>query len=128
MGGNKDFEWALGHILDTKDQKWARKEYRKLLYLFGSTQNRKSQLVMDEEKVKKVVEADGQVSRAELLRLRIRYFSDGMVLGSREFVERFFREHRTLFGPKRKSGARPMLGFKDSGLAVIRDLRKQVVG
>jgi len=128
MGGSKRFEEALGHILDTKDQRWAQKEYRKLLYLFGSTQSRKSQLVLDEDKVKQVVEADGKVSRAELLRLRVRYFSDGMVLGSREFVEQFFREHRDLFGKKRKSGARPMLGLKDSGLAVIRDLRKQVVG
>jgi len=51
-----------------------------------------------------------------------------MVLGPREFVERFFREHRDLFGKKRKSCARSMLGFKDSGLTVIRDLRKQVVG
>jgi len=128
MAGSKRFEQALTHILETKDPKWARREYRKLLYLFGSSQHRKHQVVMDEEKVKQVVEADGEVSRAELLRLRVRYFSDGMVLGSQAFVEQFFREHRDLFGSKRTSGARPMLGFKGSGLAVIRDLRKQVVG
>jgi len=128
MGGSKRFAEALGHILDTRDQQWAEREYRKLLYLFGASQNRKSQLVMDEDKVRKVVEADGKVSRAELLRLRVRYFSDGMVLGSQAFVEQFFVEHRHLFGSKRKHGARPMLGLKDSGLAVIRDLRKQVVG
>jgi len=128
MAGSPRFEQALSHILDTKDQKWAQQEYRKLLYLYGASQNRKSQFSIDSEKVKRVVEADGKVSLAELLRLRVRYFSDGLVLGSREFVEQYFYEHRNLFGAKRKTGARPMLGFKDSGLAVIRDLRKQVVG
>jgi len=128
MAGSERFEQALSHILDTKDRKWAQQEYRKLLYLYGASQNRKSHLSIDSEKVKRVVEADGKVSLAELLRLRVRYFSDGLVLGSREFVEQYFHEHRNLFGAKRKTGARPMLGFKDSGLAVIRDLRKQVVG
>ena len=46
------------------------------------------------------------MSRGELLRCRVRYFSDGVVLGSREFVESVFTVHRDQFGVKRKTGAR----------------------
>ncbi len=56
----------------------------------------------------------------------MRYFTDGAVLGSREFVERIFLEHRDQFGKRRRSGARRMKGSDWEGLTVIRDLRKEV--
>jgi hypothetical protein len=58
-----------------------------------------------------------------LLRLRVRYFSDGLVLGSELFVEEVFELHRSHFGEKRKSGARPIRGMPHQSLNVIRDLR-----
>ena len=101
-------------------------EYRKILFLMGATTSRESQKAMDRDSVRKVVEQNGELPPAQVLRLRVRYFTDGLVLGSKEFVEQYFRSHRSQFGKKRKSGARGMLGFKDSGLMVIRDLRKEV--
>jgi len=47
----------------------------------------------------------GKLSRGELLRCRVRSFSEGMVLGSRAFVEESFRARREWFGEKRKTGA-----------------------
>jgi len=66
---------------------------------------------------------NGQLPRSELLRLRVRYFSDGLVLGTEAFVEDVFEQFRSHFGEKRKSGPRALRGFSDSGLNVIRDLR-----
>jgi hypothetical protein len=66
---------------------------------------------------------NGQLPRSELLRLRVRYFSDGLVLGTEAFVEDVFEQFRSHFGEKRKSGARALRGFSGSGLNVIRDLR-----
>ncbi|MFM2176115.1 MAG: hypothetical protein RL015_213, partial [Verrucomicrobiota bacterium] len=43
---------------------------------------------------------------AELVRLRVRYFTDGVILGSKDFVESLFNENRDHFSPKRKSSAR----------------------
>ena len=62
------------------------------------------------------------LSQAELLRCRVRYFSDGLVLGSRDFVEKAFREKREWFGRTRKTGARglPVEGGK---LYALRDLK-----
>jgi hypothetical protein len=66
---------------------------------------------------KEVVEAElAQLERSrdvelgKMLRCRVRYFSDGAVIGSREFVDGVFRACRERFGGKRKSGARKMRG------------------
>jgi hypothetical protein len=65
---------------------------------------------------------------AEYLRCRVRYFCDGAVLGSREFVEEIFRGYRERFGPRRKTGARRMRGLAEEALYALRDLRKGVFG
>jgi hypothetical protein len=56
-------------------------EYRKILFLMGSTVSRRAQQAMTRETVKRVVEQDGELPMGEVLRLRVRYFTDGMVLG-----------------------------------------------
>lgn len=50
----------------------------------------------------------GRLSEAEILRCRIRHFVDGLVVGSREFVDRVFQLTRSRFGPRRKTGGRRM--------------------
>lgn len=47
-------------------------------------------------------------SLADMLRHRVRAFSESLVLGSHEFVEKVFQANRSCFGPKRKEGARRM--------------------
>jgi len=39
-----------------------------------------------------------------------------------------FTANRGRFGPKRKSGARPLRGVESEGLCVLRDLRVQTLG
>jgi putative transposase len=63
---------------------------------------------------------------AKMLRCRIRYFTDGAVIGSREFVNEAFAAARDRFGPKRKDGARKLRGSGAAASGVIwsmRDLR-----
>jgi hypothetical protein len=69
--------------------------------------------------------AGALMTEAEMLGHQVRYFTDGLVLGSREFVEQAFALARSWFGPKRKSGARK-LARADTGLRVMRDLKKAV--
>jgi hypothetical protein len=56
------------------------------------------------------MEATRRVATAKRLRWRLRYFSDGAVIGSREFVDSVFAASRDRFGPKLVSGARRMRG------------------
>ncbi|MBN8246082.1 MAG: transposase [Verrucomicrobia bacterium] len=79
------------------------------------------------EAVLAVLAARGKVSLPEYLRLRVRYFADGAVLGTQAYVEGVFEALRTRWGPQRTDGARPMQGLAHD-LCVIRDLRHQVFG
>ena len=56
------------------------------------------------------------------LRHKIRYFVDGLALGSAAFVESVFEKNRTRMGVKRTSGARVPRGPM-GGLRTLRDLR-----
>ena len=65
-----------------------------------------------------------ELNQASMLMQRVRYFSDGAVIGSQSFVNEAFRNARERFGPKRKDGARRMRGYaKASQLWSARDLR-----
>ena len=79
------------------------------------------------EEVLAVVAAKGRVELEEYLRLRVRYFADGAVLGTQGFVDEIFTALRYRFGPKREDGARRMGGLAQE-LYVLRDLRKRVFG
>ncbi|MBN8248586.1 MAG: hypothetical protein J0L84_14245, partial [Verrucomicrobia bacterium] len=74
-----------------------------------------------------VLAARGKVSLPEYLRLRVRYFADGAVLGTRAYVEEVFQALSSRWGSNRTDGARPMQGLT-TDLCVLRDLRKQVFG
>ena len=63
---------------------------------------------------------------AKMLRCRVRYFTDGSVIGSKEFVNAAFASARDRFGPKRKDGARVMKGSGRDAKGLlwsVRDLR-----
>jgi REP element-mobilizing transposase RayT len=74
--------------------------------------------------------AGRDVALGQMLRWKVRYFSDGAVIGSRAFVDGLFDQCRERFGPKRKSGARKMRGKAANGAAgqlwSARDLRVDV--
>lgn len=74
-------------------------------------------------------ERDGEIPFGKMLRCRVRYFTDGAVIGSRSFVDEAFAKSRERFGIKRKSGARRMKGDAAPTNGILwsfRDLRKGV--
>jgi REP element-mobilizing transposase RayT len=71
----------------------------------------------------------GDVAMGRMLRCRVRYFTDGAVIGSREFVDGVFRACRDRFGGKRKDGARKLRGNAAAAAGTlwsVRDLRKGI--
>jgi hypothetical protein len=79
------------------------------------------------EKVEAVLKSGGKLSRADLLLCRVRWFSDGVAIGSKSFVEGVFNVCRSSFGAKRKSGARPVREDAAGGLHALRELRVNAV-
>jgi putative transposase len=112
--------------------------YRMYLYLEGDERRegvgedgRPTRGVLKAEEVAAVLRAKGRLPVREYVRCRVRYFCDGAVFGSREFVEGVFRGMRERFGPRRKSGARAMRGLEaeeGAGLYTVRDFRRNGFG
>jgi len=128
MGGNR--QARAGVCLIEHQAKWqqAAAAYRKLLYLKGSAPGRSDKRAIDPKGIRKVIEMGGRLSEAQALRIRIRYFTDGVVLGSEEFVNEIFAEFRDRFSPKRETGARKMPQLPFSSLRTCRSLRVRVPG
>jgi len=62
-----------------------------------------------------------KISDFERLQCRSRFFSDGQIFGSQEFVEEHFVNNRDCFGEGRKTGARKTRGGWN-GIYTLRDL------
>ncbi len=125
--GDLVFRGSLARMFEDKtSMQGVMAEYRKLLFIKGSSVEQEDQSKVREELVEEVLNQEGRLSQAQVLRLKVRYFSDGAVLGSKEFVNEYFQQHQERFGNKRKTGARPMMGFENSGLSILGILRNAV--
>jgi putative transposase len=128
MGADADL-WSSG----------VSREYRKLL-MAGAVGKSSESIGRDGKEVTKILrkgiskeaaelerEKDGEIPFGRMLRCRVRYFTDGAVIGSRGFVDEAFAKSRERFGPKRKSGSRQLKGEAAAAngfLWSLRDLRK----
>ncbi|MDA0811433.1 MAG: hypothetical protein O3C21_03430, partial [Verrucomicrobia bacterium] len=74
------------------------------------------------ERIEAELKNGGRLPMWQVLRCRVRYFTEGGVLGSRAFVDGFFERERARFGEKRESGARAMNGGEWGGVMALRDL------
>jgi REP element-mobilizing transposase RayT len=102
--------------------------YRQVLMATAGRAGSSSKVALDGETIRRELAKGGELALGEVLRLRVRYFSDGVVLGSRNYVNEVFAEFRDRFGAQRKTGARPLRGLAAlSHLATLRDLRVDVV-
>ncbi|MFW5873787.1 MAG: transposase, partial [Verrucomicrobiota bacterium] len=99
--------------------------HRSLLFTKGSEDGGG----MDPEAaLKELNEKDGVLPKAAVLRCRVRYFTDGAVFGSSEFVRGFAEVWQRGRGRKHPPKAHGMRGADWGDLAVIRGLRQRVFG
>ena len=123
------------------DWRWTSARYRLFLYEEGQAvspdpeRGERGRTGFTEAEVEAEVEAvreqKGVMPVQKVLRHRVRYFCDGAVLGTAEFVNGVFereQERRRRFGEKRTTGARRMRGADWGELRVLRDLQKDVIG
>ena len=121
--------WAHGEIGEGASME----KYRELLFGTGEQRNpgangQRVKRGISKKRVEEVMAKKGKLTRWEMLRCRVRYFCDGAVLGTKDFVNGIFEHERHRFGPKRQTGARPMRHVEAHGLTTLRDLRLKPVG
>ncbi len=123
---------ALGEVLGAAGEAsrsgagWARvhRGYREIL-MHGAVQRRDEEgRVVRKGLTREEFEAEEsrgfELPARALLHQRIRYFTDGLALGSAAFIEGVFRKRKRHLGVKRKVGARVP---RQSGLGDLRTLR-----
>jgi REP element-mobilizing transposase RayT len=82
----------------------------------------------EREKVREKERA-GELLLGKMLRRRVRYFTDGAVIGSRLFVNEAFVAARERFGPRRQDGARKLRGTGSPAAGLLwsaRDLKQGI--
>ena len=105
------------------------REYRKHLFLRGAIATTHNAPAFDWAKAQEVVDQEqGELSLQERLRCKIRYFSDGVILGSHSFVESHCQRLKQKSGFKRKSGPTALKILGPAALWVFRNLRVRKFG
>ena len=141
MGGSKRAQRGLAKVTGKSAVKssddWGKKggaeAYRCLLFSTGvEVRDAQNENVMRrgvtaaEERA--VLKEKGKLPAGELIRLRVRYFSEGLVLGGKEFVETVFEANRGRYSARRKEGARPIAEVAGGGWYALRRVRGEVSG
>jgi hypothetical protein len=131
MGGSQRARRGLAKVTGKPVDGWEKaggaEAYRCLLFSSG-VEIRDAQNVnvvehgVSAEEARAVLQQKGRLSKAERVRLRVRYFSESLVLGGKAFVEAVYEANRGRYSPKRKQGARPIQEM--TGWYALRRLRK----
>src|ERR1700751_5698421 len=99
-------------------------EYRKYLFVKGSFRSANKPPAFDLATAQCVVEEqNGEIPLPQRLLCRIRYFTDGVILGSQGFVESHFGRLKQKLGYKRHRAATSLTALGSPALWVLRDLR-----
>ena len=128
LGGDFNAREGIAAIAEVEDWKVAAQEYR--MTIFGKGADPKAfAAAISSQKMQAVMKAGGKLPRAVLLRCRVRYFTDGAILGSKEFVKEVFEQRRDQLGKRRwRTSGTPVPGGDWQGLRSFRNLRREVFG
>jgi REP element-mobilizing transposase RayT len=96
------------------------------MLLFGKHAASAGSFEITRERALKILKEDGKLSQTAILRCRVRYFTDGAILGSVEFVSGFSVRWQAERGRKYPPPVNRMRGADWGGLAVIQGLRREV--
>src|SRR6516165_108778 len=103
-------------------------QYRKYLFVKGSSRSANKPSAFDLATAQRVVEEqDGEVPLPQRLLCRIRYFTDGLILGSQGFVESHFGRLKQKLGYKRDRTPSRLIALGSPALWVFRDPRLRAI-
>ena len=128
VAGSPKARTGLGHVMGAQTWQGAHSSYRQMLFGRGSGPQTKGQAAPT-EKFKQVLKTKGELPLTAVLRCRVRYFSDGAVLGSRAFVQKHLNYYQLQSGRRRCTEPRPLPAVESlAGIATLRGLRMQAFG
>jgi hypothetical protein len=128
VAGDKTAQNGLGVVMENSNWKETQAIYRQVLFATAAETKERGASV-SAEALAEVMKADGRLPLATVLRCRVRYFSDGAVLGSQAFVERQLAVYCARTGRREQTAPHPLPKITDWGdITTLRGLRKAVFG
>jgi hypothetical protein len=128
VAGNKAAQSGLGVVRENSNWKDTQAIYRQMLFATTAGAKEKGACV-SAEALAKVMQDEGRLPLATVLRCRVRYFSDGAVLGSQAFVEKQLAVYRAHTGLRAQATPHFLPKITDWGdITTLRGLRKAVFG
>jgi len=128
LTGNLVVRSGLMSFLSGRSWGAAAAQYRLNLFTTAGVAGHSDKQALDKTAIRAELARGGRLSLPEILRLRVRHLTAGVAIGSRDFVNQIFANHRSHFGPKRFEGARPIRGVPLPHLKTLRDLRVNAIG
>ena len=99
------------------------------MLIFGRHASEAGLPEMTRERALKILDDEnGELPKAAILRCRVRYFTDGVIIGSAEFVRGFTGARQMKVGRKYPPKVHALRGSDWGDLAVIQGLRRQLFG
>jgi putative transposase len=128
VAGNVSAQCGLRFTAGGKDWNGCQASYREVLFGTGAAPRDRAVSTSPEE-LARVVASRGKLAIATVLRCRVRYFSDGAVLGSRAFVQSQLAVYQKRTGLRSRTAPRAVPQVADWGdLMTLRGLRQQGFG
>jgi len=132
LAGNKTAQTGITHIVTGRPagEKWSavQEVYRMRLFGAGAKQ-RAGKASITPAQLAKVMEAGGSLPMTDVLRCRVRYLTDGAVLGSKAFVAEQLARYRRQTGQRKRISLRELPPVTEWGdMVTLRGARKNVFG
>lgn len=131
VAGHQPARTGLKQIVEgarSRPWNWAHDSYRQTLFGKGAAPKQSAGQI-DAAALEQVIKSQGRLPLHEVLRCRVRYFSDGAVLGGQAFVQHHLGTYQKLTGRRSRTAPRPMPQITDWGdLATLRGLRRKAFG
>ncbi len=128
VAGREAAQEGIRSMIGGKDWREAQAHYREVIFGTGAGE-RESARAIPMADFEKVMAEGGQLPLATILRCRIRFFTDGGVLGGRAFVELHLAKYREKTGRRERTEPRaipPVVEWGD--LSTLRGLRQRTFG
>lgn len=124
VAGNVRARQGLRRVCGGKDWEETHADYRKILFGAGTALRKKGGSISSEAFARVMAEG-GKLPLPDVLRCRIRYFTQCAVLGSKTFVESHLAAYRRRSGGGEKTLPRSLPNWGDWGeISVLRALRR----
>ncbi len=122
VGGGERAREGMRSLMSRKPESWriVQAEYRRLLYATGEESSVRQGFTRDQ--VSEVEAQEGEISSGATLRKRIRYLSEGVIVGSRPFIDGWLAGNRWRFGERSlaRGPQRRLPDFAGLGIPTVR--------